>query len=82
MPACPLCKDGYVDGRDMDAWLQEHLTAEEIERREINVHVGIYVCDECEGTGIVSLIRHRLLHAAWAALMEQELAARQDARLP
>jgi hypothetical protein len=75
MPECPVCLgDGGQDLRNDRALLEEFLPP--IALAEIpNLHLDWIECDECEGTGIVSLERE-LEIAAWARASVDQFVAR------
>lgn len=78
MPACPKChgEKGH-DYRDLDAFLEEHLTDEQLALVP-NRDVKWAPCDECEGTGVVSEGRRRDLLAAARAHVDQIIAAHAE----
>lgn len=55
MVECPACfGEGVHDMRDMDAFLLEHFTEEEIRAKGGNPHCGIVECTVCQGSGVVT----------------------------
>jgi hypothetical protein len=75
---CPACMGaGEHDFRDDNAIMREHYTDGQIARMEemgLVIDVEIVQCDECEGTGIVTMARYLDLRAYAVAQVDQVLA--------
>jgi DnaJ-class molecular chaperone len=78
MVECPMCEgEGLIDMRDSDAYLSEHWSDEEIANAKAcgMVHpVGIILCMECEGSGVVTEDRLKDINATAHAQVQQALA--------
>lgn len=73
MAECPGCfGEGCHDMRDMDAFLLEHFTAEEIGLTDDDKRV--VDCVECDGTGVVSDERRAEILAESRAIVERVIA--------
>lgn len=75
---CPCCfGDGGYDERDCNALLREHLTEAQLALVP-NLDKDWLDCDECEGTGVVTVERAAEI-AAWAkASVDQFLAKMKE----
>lgn len=75
MAVCLVCHGaGEHDFRDMDAFLEEHLTDEQlaVAKDLSGAYWGrILPCPECEGTGVISQERYDDLWAAAVAAVDQ-----------
>lgn len=82
MPECPCCfGERFLDLRDLDAFLEEYLTEEQLRMAVaagMRRKVGIIECEECEATGVISEERARDLRAASIAFVDQVRAKMED----
>lgn len=86
MAVCLACQgDGCHDFADMDAYLEEHLDDEALARAKAQSAApwrGNVICEECEGTGIVTEERAKDMLACARAAIDQIVAkvAEEEAR--
>lgn len=79
MVECPACfGEGHHDLRDMDAFLLEHFTEEQIIAAGGQPHCGIVRCEECQGTGVVTESRYRDMMAISVAYIDQVIAMMRE----
>lgn len=77
MAVCPVCHgEGGFDERNLNAYLEEHLTEEQLAlARQGRAFEPWLACEECEATGVVSDERAADLMAVARAGVQQFLAA-------